>query len=115
MAVAYMTSVNISNYNTKLDDIGWEYNDTLATPGNGSSVINPDNVKIISVTLQITAGQGKVQATTSLLSDVLADTAVWVDWDAGNVTATTQDTANPVTAIRQVNTSGTTKMMVRAQ
>ena len=116
MAIAYMTSVHIQNYEGKNINIdAWEYEDTLSSAIDGSSVIVPENIKNLSVTLQISAGSGKVQTTTSKLEDVLNNNAVWVDWDNGVVTSTTQDSCVPITAIRQVNVSGTTKLLVRAQ
>lgn len=118
MAIKYMTPVNIAQYDAgKIDNIGWEY-DTgdIASPGDGDSIIIPDNIKDIIVTLYINAGQGKVQTTTNKVQDVIDDNSViWVDWDPGLVSSTIQDTAPPVTAIRMVNVSGTTRLMIRAQ
>ena len=115
MAVAYMTGVQIPQYKVLTDFGAWEYKDELTAPANGDSVIIPTTVKSVAVTLEVSAGTGKVQATTSLLSEVENDTAVWVDWDAGEVAVTTQDGVAPVTAIRQVNATGTTRFIVRAQ
>ena len=38
-----------------------------------------------------------------------------VDWALGTVNTTTQDSCTPVTALRQVNVSGESKLEVRAQ
>lgn len=115
MAVAYMTGVQIQEYKALTDFFAWEYKDELSAPANGDSVLIPTTVKSVAVTLEVSGGTGKVQATTSPISDVQNDTAVWIDWNAGEVAATTQDGIIPATAIRQVNTAGTTRLLVRAQ
>lgn len=118
MAIKYMTSVHISDYEgTNISLKGWEYQDVLSTASNGDTVIIPENIKNISATLEITSGSGKIQTTTSLLNDVINNpgSVVWVDWDMGVISTTEQDSCLPVTAIRQVNVSGTTKMILRAQ
>ena len=118
MAIVYMQRVNLSGgqYSaTSLANPAYEHSDTVAAPGNGNSVIVPADVKGISVTLKITGGQAKVQTTTDTIANVLDDSAEWVDWDAGDVATTTQDYAVPVTAIRQVNASGTSVLQLRAQ
>lgn len=118
MTVEYMTPVNINRYSaSRKDDIGWEYDSgDVASPSNGNPVLIPDNVKVVSTTLEVNTGEGKLQATTNKVANVESDTdVVWVDWDAGSVTVTTQDACSPVTAIRMVNVSGTTRLMMRAQ
>lgn len=117
MPIAYMQRVTIPDYENRIDNKGFEYQETLTSSGNGDSVIIPDCVSKISVTLEITGGgSGRIQATTNLLQDVLDDNnVVWIDWDNGVVAASTQDAMEPATAIRVVNVSGTTRIMARAQ
>ena len=115
MAIKYMTTVNIAGYGAEKDKLGWEYADSLNSASNGDTVIIPDNVRFVSVALLITAGSGYVEATISKLADVLAGTGVWVVWDKGTITSSAQDSCIPVTALRQVNVSGTTKLQLRAQ
>lgn len=114
MAVDTMALVRAS-LNDETNELGWEYSETLASPGNGKSVLLPNGCNGLSLTLSVTAGSGKIQTTTDLLENIHSGTAVWVDWLVGTVTVTTQDYCKPVSAIRQVNVSGTTKLMLRAQ
>lgn len=113
----YMTSVNIDTYDSIKRNIAWEYDSgDVSSSGNGDAVIIPIGVKQIVVSLEIDTGEGKIQTTTNKVTDVISDTdVVWVDWDDGSVTSTTQDSCSPVTAIRMINTLGTTRMMLRAQ
>jgi hypothetical protein len=90
-------------------------NDTLSAPGNGESITIPDGVNNESVTLEVTGGSGRVQFTNDPLANVLDDTAVFQDWDSGNVATDTSAAFFPVTALRQVNVSGVTKLKIRAQ
>ena len=85
--------------------------------GNGDSIIIPDNIKNISVTLEVGgSSSGKIQTTTNKVDDVINDNdVVWVDWDSGIVTVTTQDSSLPVTALRLVRSTGTVRMLIRAQ
>ena len=117
MSEVYMTRVTIDRYDKRIDAQGFEYEETLSSAVNGAAVIIPDSVKNISVTLVITGGgSGKMQSTTNKLADVISDTGVvWVDWDAGVIAATAQDAMLPATAIRMVNVSGTTRVLIRAQ
>ena len=116
MAIKYMTRVHIPEYEVVIKNNAWEYDDQLSSPGNGNTVIVPAGVTVISVTLGITTGSGKIQTTTNLLDDVISNTGiVWQDWDDGVVTDNTQDYTSAVTAIRQVNVSGTSRMMLRGQ
>lgn len=113
MSTVTMNEIRDSINSEKLE-LGWEYEETLSSPGNGVWIKNPNGILGSAVTLEISGGSGKVQATTSLMSKVDADLAVGVDWAQGVVTGTIQDYVIPVTAIRQVNVSGTTKITVRS-
>ena len=98
--------------------VAWEYEDNLAAPGNGYSIIIPDEVQHLSLTASFSGGgTGKVQTTTSTLEVVKTGTnIVWVDWDNGTVAITTQNACYPVTAVRMVQIhAGTMKLEVRAQ
>ena len=117
MAIDYLHPVFIPRYQVARDQYAaWEYDEELTVPSNGKALIIPTTIKGISVTLKITDGSGKIQSTVSSLDKVLAETDVeWVDWDSGEIAGTTSDVSAPVTAIRQVNTSGTTRLLLRAQ
>jgi hypothetical protein len=99
------------------DTYAWEYEDELESAGDGDSVLIPDDVQSVIVTLIPTAGTGKIQSTSDKLDTVKNDpgSVTWIDWDLGVVAVPTQDKCDPPTAIRQVNATGTTKMTVRAQ
>lgn len=110
-----MKRVHIPEYTDRIYNYCWEYEETLTSPGGGASIIIPVDVKTIVVTLQANSGSGFVETSTNLLADVISDTdVVWAIWDNGLVSTTIQDTASAVTAIRQFNATGTTRMMVRA-
>jgi len=97
-------------------EMAFEYQETLAAPGNGDWIMFPDGVNGASVELEVTAGEGYVEATLASLQDVKTGaTVTGKKWDLSNVVATTQDYCLPCTAIRQVNVSGTTKIKVRMQ
>ena len=113
MAIVNMTQAKVDKYEN--NEKAWEYEDSLAAPSNGNTVLVPAGINGISVTLDITAGSGKIQTTTDLLATVKTGTPVWIDWPLGVVAADTQDWVRPVAAIRQVNAAGTTKMKLRAQ
>lgn len=109
------TNIKLADVSSVEKVFAYEFNETLASPGNGASVILPANIRGVSVTLGVTAGSGKVQATTSTIFEVKNDTALWIDWDYGVVSANSQDFMLPATAVRQINISGTTKLELRAQ
>lgn len=93
-----------------------EFSQTLSIVGNGNSILVPKGMQTVLISLKVTAGEGKVQFTMSSIAEVNAETAVWEDWDAGSVTAAlTSDILYPITAIRSVNTSGTTIMFGSAR
>jgi len=118
MAIVYMTPVKVDRYDNTINENfrAYEYEDTITGgAANGDTVIIPVNIKSIQATLIIAAGSGKIQTTTSSVAKVIAGTETWVDWDLGVITSTDQDSCMPVTAIRQVNASGTTTMQLRAQ
>lgn len=106
---------NVQNGGTHL--FAFEYAETLTSVGNGESVLIPSDISNISVTVSFTGGaSGYVQATTDMIGSVILGTAIWVTWEAGEVSVTTQDSAYPPTAIRAVQSgAGTMTMTVRAQ
>jgi hypothetical protein len=93
----------------------WEYQETLSSASEGVAVLVPAGVDNITLSLIVTAGSGKVQYTVSPIANVKNNTANWVNWDAGTVSATATDAIYPITALKQVNVSGTTRLEVRAQ
>lgn len=95
----------------------YEEIETLSTPGTGDVFLLPDGsgkIDGLLVNLIISSGSGKVQYSLSTREKIIADNAVWKDWDSGVITATTDDVFYPVSAIRQVNISGITTIEVRA-
>jgi hypothetical protein len=62
----------------------------------------------------VVAGVGYIQSTLSTRAAVEGNTASWVTWPSGSISAVTQDTINPVaTAIRVYRTSGSLRLNVR--
>lgn len=80
----------------------FEAKDELAAASNGVSILIPDDIRGISVTVEPTGCTVKVQATTNSVAEVKAGTETWIDWDLGAVAIDTNDTCDPVTAIRMV-------------
>ena len=94
-----------------------EYTDTLAAAGNGNSILTPDDVHGITITL-VTTAQAKVQTCNNSHTEVMVGVGLtWDDWDYGLISATTQtDPFYPVTAFRMVQVgAGSSKMQMRAQ
>lgn len=89
----------------------YKASETLSSPGTGDWILVESGIKQINIDYIITAGEGYIEATNDY-DGVIAGTAVGFKWSAGNVTANTQETAVGVAAIRQVNVSGTTKVIV---
>jgi hypothetical protein len=115
MAILSMTQVPVQG---EASELAWEAEDSLAGAGNGKAIIVPDGVNQLAVTLAITSGSAKVQTTTDKINAVEQEkaTVTWVDWDAGEVSATRADVCAPVTALRLVQTTaGATALKVRAQ
>jgi len=117
MAVGYMTSVNISNYDPNIRNRDWEYDQTLVYVSvelTSNPIIIPRNLKEISVFLGITAGSGKIQYTLNKVADVISGTGVvWKDWDAGTVIIDTDDVLKKCSAIRFICTTGTVRLLVQ--
>lgn len=67
-------------------------------------IFEHDIISIV-ITLSFPDGSGiaKAQTTTSTREDINADSAVWVDWTAGSVVTTTQNSMRAPSAIRLVN------------
>jgi len=120
MAVKYMQIVNIDEYQQKNDNLAWEYEVSLGAISTSDWLLIPINVHNISVALVFSAtAVAKVQMTNNLIADVISGTGIVpFDWTSGAVSINTEDAMFPVTAIR-LNvtgwTSGTVKMLVRAQ
>ena len=112
MATKEMQVVPISGV---LNKFAYESEDTLTSAGNGVEHLVPVGINNVSITLKITAGSGKVQFANSSVADVKAGNGVYQDWDEGTPTVSTSVSFLPVTAIRQVNVSGMTQLLLRAQ
>ena len=85
----------------------WEAKETLTEAGYGEAIYLPGG-DLSYVAHQLT-GDGYVQVTVYPKADIEADTAEWID--VGD-----DELINPSdTAIRQVNSSGTTVLCVRCQ
>jgi hypothetical protein len=97
---------------------GFQYVASLAAAGNGDSILIPDDVDNVSVTVQAAGGAtAEVQTTTDDIVTVQSGVGVtWVPSSLSGVTTAQAGTFHPVTAIRIVQTgAGTSKMTVRAQ
>ena len=93
----------------------FEFQESIATPSDGDWILIPDDIRSVAVALNVTTGTGKIQTTVDSVAKVQAGTATPIDWDDGVVAVDTADVFAPVTAVRQVNASGTTEIQVRAQ
>jgi hypothetical protein len=101
--------------NDEKSEKAWFHEEVLTSPGNGAWILKPNGTNGMGVTLSISSGVGKVQATTDSIDNIINGSAEGVDWDLGTVSGTEQDSAVQLTAVRQVNISGTTKIKVVAQ
>ena len=104
-----------ASVNDEKSEKAWFHEEELSSPGNGAWILKPNGTSGMGVTLSISSGSGKVQATTDSIDKVINDTAEGVDWDLGTVSGTVQDTAIQLTAVRQVNISGTTTIKAVSQ
>ena len=94
------------------------YKEELSAPGNGAWIFIPAGAKAVVCTMSFPGGgSGKVQTTTDPVLDVKDDVAgiTAADWVDGTVMVTTSNVCAPVTAIRQVNVSGNSKLTIRVQ
>jgi len=92
----------------------------LSGQGNSDWILIPSRVSKITVTLVVENGAtAKVQTSTNTINEIKDNhpDIVAIDWDHGEVSTNTQDSCDPVTAIRLVQTSanGNSKLYVRAQ
>lgn len=89
---------------------GYEYSATVLDGITGPSIKIPpmgSEGARVTCTIIAAANTGKFQFTTSLDSEVDADTAVWQDWPNGNTTGSFSDSLlAPVTAVRGVSVTG---------
>jgi len=90
--------------------LSFEHHEVIADGATGDYVLIPplgsEGTKA-TCTVIAGAGTGKFQHSTSTVASVEADTAVWIDWDAGDTTLSVSDTLMaPVTALRGVSVSG---------
>ena len=88
-------------------EMAWEYEVTLSSVTTSDAILLPRGINGGVTTISFTGtAEGKVQSTSSSFNTIRNGTAIWVDWDAGVVTVTTQDAFSPPpTAIRLNQTS----------
>lgn len=89
---------------------GWEYKEIMTAGVNSDTIRIPplNEGAMVSVSLVIATGEGKIQFTTSPDADVIADSAEWQDWPLGLCTDTCSDALiGPATGLRLVRVSGT--------
>lgn len=113
MSISLMVKTRAS-IEDELSQYSWQFSELLSTPGNGSSILIPNGAVGVGIMLYIQSGSGKLQTTTDTIESVYDGSAIWVDSPVGVVDATFQDYAKGITAIRQVNVSGTTRLLLRA-
>lgn len=96
--------------------IGWEFSESV-TSGNGTSIIIPPGCVAVGVTVKVTSGTCKVQASTDKIVTIKAGSGeTWIDWDKGSVAANNQDEVSPgASAIRLVAAGGTSEIKVIAK
>jgi hypothetical protein len=119
MAVSYMTSVNISNYDPQIKNIAWGYEDELGAVAVGEWIIIPNNIKFVSTQLVFSnIATAKVQYTCSPLADIILGTAIANNSVAGAVSANQFEKFDTISAVRlnvTAWTSGTVKLQIRSQ
>lgn len=94
----------------------YEHSETIADGVNGETIAIPGLPPGKNIVCTIIAGSntGKFQYSTSLDSEVEADTCEWHDWENGDTTGSFTDVliAN-VSAIRGVSVSGEIKIEIK--
>jgi hypothetical protein len=118
LALAFLERINIPEYDDRVKNSAWEYEETLTATGNGKTVLIPVEVDRIIVSLiPDPGGVGKIQTTMAKISDIRNDDQAvdWVDWTPGEVVEAIQDEVAPISAIRLVDVSGTVKIQMRVQ
>ncbi len=93
----------------------YEYTEELIIAGNGAWILIPRDISVITAMLEVVAGSGSIEVTNDTVYNVKINLATGITWDDGTVVADTQSAIMPVTAVRQVNVSGTTTIKLRAQ
>ncbi len=92
------------------DPQGWTYEEYILSGENGEAVkIPPPGPGGLSLSAQVicASGTGKVQTTLDTAAKIDAETALWDDWEGGDVTGTVTDSLiSSVTGIRGVSVSG---------
>ena len=112
MSLQYMKSADVP----ESEGLPFEGSLSLSGAGNSNWIVIPNGVQTIAVTVTPTTATAKVQTTTDTIATLEASGEVAVDWDAGEVSSSTQDVCSPVTAIRLVQVgAGSSIMTVRAQ
>jgi hypothetical protein len=113
MAVKNMVKVGIPG---EKDELAWEIRDELSASGNGNTILVPDGIDGIAISVEPTTAQAKFQYTMSTLAEVLSGNAVWYDSDTGLSSVNYNDVIFPCTAIRLVQSgAGSSILNARAQ
>lgn len=115
MALKYLElTAETNNYKGECVYQEWE---KLSEPGDGNIFLLPDNAgKVESYLVNLIPSPGSsglIEYSLSNREDIIAGNGIWKTWDSGIVTTTTDDVLFPVSAIRQVNISGTTTLELR--
>ncbi len=118
-AVSGNQQVGVMFYpNNQATNHAYEYKGPLiAAPGNGDAVVVPPDIQAVSLIFhQTSSGTGHLEVTASPVADVLAGTAIWFTPTGGaTLSADTMIQVTAVSAVRIVNASNNTQLMVRAQ
>lgn len=109
MAIVHMTR-------RPKEEKGWEYSETIATGATGNSIVIPTLRPGTRITITLIAGAntGKLQASTSLDSEILAGTATWFDLTLASTTGTVVDSIiSPISGLRGVSLAGEISIEVK--
>jgi hypothetical protein len=118
MAVVKMIRASQGYGQDNNNKVAFEYQKTVSALAADDSILIPQDVQNLNVQVVVASGgQGKVQYTNDKVEEVVADTANWIDWDAGVVSANSVDVFYPPTAVRinKTNAPGTLTLSLRAQ
>lgn len=111
MSVTYL--VDSDETNRVKGSAIFEGKETLSSPATGDDFILPDGVGkidawMIHLILSGTSPRAVVELSISNRSEIIAETAIWFEWDYGEVFVSTRQTFYQVSGIRMVNYVGTT-------
>jgi len=94
----------------------YELSEEINTIKSGDWYLIPNGINSISIMLVLAgSSRGRVDITTDTVENVHNGNPAYLAWSLGTITGTRFINHPPVTAIRQVNERGTTKLLVRCQ